>query len=415
MSGQPSGTTKQTHVGPTNKSTGEDPEITNRAALLALGPVLGPLVGLTLVLGACGGSQVPAADAPTAPATDSPGPPSAGTTAGNPQATPSAPATPTRPSQATPGAGRHVVLISVDGLNPDAIGLLRRAGRLPVLDRLLREGAGTLNARTSLEETRTLPNHTGMLTGLRVLGPRGTHVTFNDDNGGTLASLNGHYIPGAFDVVHDHGLRTTLLAEKDKFDFLIRSWDDTHGAPDRTGPDNGRDKVDTARIASAATLTTILTAQLAGDAAALSFLHIAAPDAAGHAHGFMSRPYLDAVRRADREIGQVLGAISRRPALRARTTVIVTADHGGRGANHGDAARPDNYRIPFIVWGRSVARGADLYVVNPGRRDPGSARPGYTGPQPIRNIDAAGLALKLLGLPPLPLTQPDRLSALRVR
>ena len=58
----------------------------------------------------------------------------------------------------------RVVAISVDGLNPKAITKLGRSGA-PNFYRLMREGASTLNARTAREQTRTLPNHTGMLTG----------------------------------------------------------------------------------------------------------------------------------------------------------------------------------------------------------------------------------------------------------
>ena len=42
------------------------------------------------------------------------------------------------------------------------------AAGAPTFHRLLDEGAGTLNARTEYEQTVTLPNHTGMMTGRRI-------------------------------------------------------------------------------------------------------------------------------------------------------------------------------------------------------------------------------------------------------
>ena len=410
--GQPSGTTEQTHVGPTHKSTGEDPEITNpkrRASregsaslLVGAGAFLLLMVVLVVWLQVREDPAVPndVSSSPsrtgsaTAPATAGSSPPSA-------------------PQKRPPGP--VVLLISVDGLNTDAIRELDATGQVPAFARLMREGAGTLNARTSFELTQTLPNHTGMLTGRRIDGSTGTGVRFNEDNGGTLESLNGRYVPGVFDVAHDHGMSTTFLAEKDKFNFLLRSWDSDHGAADRVGPDNGRDKVDTGGVDSATSNLATLLRQMAHRPARLGFLHIAAPDLAGHAHGFMGRRYLEAVVRADRTVGQVLDLIRSEPGLRARTTVIFTSDHGGRGANHGDPTSSENYRVPFYVWGRDVAAGTDLYRLNPGRRDPGTARPGYEGPQPIRNLDAANLMLSLLGLDPLPDTLPGGLRVLRTR
>ena len=55
---------------------------------------------------------------------------------------------------------RHVVLVSIDGLRPDAIS----AYGAPTLGRLLNEGAYTLAANT-IHPSKTLPSHTSMLTG----------------------------------------------------------------------------------------------------------------------------------------------------------------------------------------------------------------------------------------------------------
>jgi hypothetical protein len=90
-------------------------------------------------------------------------------------------------------------------------------------------------------------------------------------------------------------------------------------------------------------------------------------------------------------------------ALAGRTMIIVTTDHGGIGANHGESELADNYTIPIFVWGAGVGRG-DLYAMNAETRsDPGGARPDYNAKrQPIRNGDTGNLALGLLGLGPIP-------------
>lgn len=289
-----------------------------------------------------------------------------------------------------------VVLISVDALSSAAVRQLGPEGA-PALWRIIDEGAATLEARPLYEDTRTLPNHSSMLTGIPRDG--GTGVDFNEDNGGTLESQAGRYVSGVFDVAHDHGLRTALLAEKDKFNFLIRSWDAAHGGPDRVGRNDGRDKVDDAVVAPVDRLEDTAEADLAAGTR-LVFWHLAAPDVAGHAHGFLGPVYLDAVQAADAQVGQLLDLVDEQPKLRRRLTIVLTADHGGTAGtrDHSDVTAPGNYRIPFAVWGRGVRQGADLYELNPKREDPGTGRPGYDGPQPIRNLDAARLVLQLLGL-----------------
>jgi len=293
-----------------------------------------------------------------------------------------------------------VVAISVDGLNPDA---LERLGReaTPTFHRLIDEGAATLNARTAFEATITLPNHAGMLTGRTVAGPQGHDVTMNVDPGGTLADRHGSYVAGMFDVAHNHGLSTALLAQKEKFAFFTRSWDDGHGADDDDGGDDGRDKVDIELVADDAPVVKRLQEVLIGDEADLVFVHLRAPDKAGHRHGWLGAEYLAAVRSVDHDLGQIVDVIDASPDMIDRVTIVLTADHGGPEGStaHDNPLLAANYRIPFIVWGRGVVGGADLYALNPGRQDPGETRPDYSGRQPIRNLDIESTALGLLGLP----------------
>jgi hypothetical protein len=318
-----------------------------------------------------------------------------------------------------------VILISVDALNPDAITTLEARHEVPTLAMLVRGGASTFNARTSYEQTNTLPNHTGMLTGRPVDGPRGHHVTFNEVHPGNLDTLDGHYVPGVFDPVHDAGLSTAFYAAKPKFAFLIRSWNAQGGAPDVTGTDDGRDKLDNAEIGDDQLLVRHVVTQLEDSPVNMTFLHLRGADDAGHSDsrdGFMGPKYLDAVAVIDRELGTIVDAIEARPALKARTTIILTADHGGLGTDaevglgHRNPTRLHNFRIPLIAWGPGVRAGADLYRLNAGRRtDPGVTRPTYSGPQPIRNLDAADLVLGLFGLAPLPGTEPGGLRTVVVR
>lgn len=304
------------------------------------------------------------------------------------------------PTQAavTDGPRPVVIAVSIDGLNPRALGELGPEGT-PYLHQLIVQGASTLEARTALEQTNTLPNHTGMLTGRRIAGPSGHHVTFNEDTGGDLGDVNEDYVPGIFDQAHDAGLRTALYTSKPKFNVLARSWDADSGARDTTGVDDGRAKLDRYRLDDAPELLNELVGRLSRRADDLTFLHIADPDVTGHIAGFMSPAYLEAVRRSDGYVGRLLSALDARPGLRRRTTIVLTADHGGSGTSHRDPTSPDNYRVPFVVWGAGVEEGADLYDLNPDREEPGTARVGYEGAQPVRNLDLAALVLDVLGLP----------------
>ncbi|HEX6148619.1 alkaline phosphatase family protein [Nocardioides sp.] len=292
-----------------------------------------------------------------------------------------------RPAAAA-GAADHVLAISVDGLNPDALTQLGH-DELPNLWRLLDEGKSTLNARTSLEKTVTLPNHTGMVTGRRVAADRGGHgVAINDPTTATVHELAGHHVASIFEVAHEAGLDTAVYAGKDKFALFESSWPS---------------EIETFLVEpDVAGLVAAARADLVADQTELIFLHLRSPDSAGHDHGFMGSEYLDAVRSVDAEIGRLLDAVDAHPEVADSLAIVLTADHGGLGGNHSNPTRLENFRIPFAAWGAGTSPG-DLYERNSDFLDPGTTQPTY-GPtrQPVRNANLANLSLDLLGLGPVP-------------
>lgn len=297
-----------------------------------------------------------------------------------------------------------VLAISVDGLNPTALRRLGREGA-PNFWRLRRHGAWTWNARTSYEKTITLPNHTGMVTSRRVNRKKGGHgVTWNTDRPGTtVQAAAGHRVESIFSLTQDAGVPAGLFGGKSKFSLFDRSWKGI----DRVllDPRSGMVKNQVERWITR------------GKGARFGFWHIGLPDGAGHAHGWLSPQYLDAVRRTDRQIGHVLDAISADRALKKRLTVVLTADHGGNPGtvHHEDASLLADYRIPFMVWGAGVGNG-DLYALNDTYQDPGTSRPGMKRPkQPIRNADLGNLSADLLGLDAIPDSQMDAEQQLAVR
>ncbi|HEU0107937.1 MAG TPA: alkaline phosphatase family protein [Vicinamibacteria bacterium] len=232
-------------------------------------------------------------------------------------------AQPTPPLPVVPVAAPtppRVVIFSIDGLRPDA---LLQAGA-PAITGLAARGASTWRAQTVMPST-TLPSHASMLSGYL---PSAHGITWDDyrPENGPIA------VPTVFAVARAAGLRTVLVAGKEKFRQL-----DVPGMVQRFDLCAADDQ----EVASRA----------AGEAMAgfdLMFVHLPQTDLTGHAQGWMSAAYLDAIAGADRAVGRVLAA------LPAGTTVIVTADHGGHDFNHG-TTQPADMLIPWVVAGPRVA------------------------------------------------------------
>jgi arylsulfatase A-like enzyme len=250
----------------------------------------------------------------------------------------------------------HVIVISVDGLRPDAI---ERFGAR-TLTRLMREGSFSLAASTILP-SKTLPSHTSMLTGTE---PELHGVYWNSEE----MDEHGHVAtPTIFATAHAAGLTTAAFFGKAKFRHLAvpGTLDYAHFPRALGGLEVATRTVGAVR------------SYLGRRRPHLLFVHLADPDIAGHAFGWMSRPYGWAVSSVDHQIGRLLESADRAFG-RGNYTVIVTADHGGHDKDHG-SDDPRDVTIPWIAWGEGVA---------PARRLPDG----------IRTLDTAATALSLLGL-----------------
>lgn len=259
------------------------------------------------------------------------------------------------PGQPRAGAiAQHVVVISIDGLRPDAIA----AAGASNLQRMMREGAYSLRAQTILP-SRTLPSHTSMMTGV---SPEVHGITWNDEQ---VEAQGRVRVATMFDMADSAHLHTAAFFGKAKFRHLI------HGdAPDEVEAPSGLEVVLAPRI------TQDVTHYLRFNDPDLLFVHLADPDIAGHSAGWMSLPYRWAVRRADAAVEQIRRAAVRRWGN--DVLVIVTADHGGHGRDHG-TERPEDVTIPWIAWGAGVQTGQIAAA--------------------IRTFDTAATALFALGVP----------------
>ena len=304
--------------------------------------LLSTLLTLLFVLSGCGTSNVVAIEAPqTSPtsqptatlrpeqrptATSSPTPTMTSTATVTPQPTETATPSPTPTTE--PADLKFVVLISIDGLRPDALEI----ADTPTLDALIAAGAYSPMAQAVLP-TVTLINHASMLGGM---SPDKHGIIWNvlDPEAG---KING---PTLFSVAHEAGLTSTMVIGKPKLDHIVlpESVDSfIHpGYTDRQVVNQSLEIIETG-------LPDIL------------FIHLPDVDSEGHATGWMMPGQLQTITLTDGLIGEIVIALQKRDVLK-NTLLIVTSDHGGSGISHGSASAED-VTIPWLAVGPGVPAG----------------------------------------------------------
>ena len=235
---------------------------------------------------------------------------------------PAATSTPT----ATPlPAIRHVVIISVDGLSPDALDM----ADTPTLDNLRAKGTYCPSAKT-VHISETLPSHASMLSGMT---PEKHGVRWGLPYIG-WPGLNG---PTLFNVAHDAGLETAMIFGKEKLNYLVLP--------------NSVDRLSGADVHDAEIKDRAVKLIREGLPCVL-FIHFPDTDRVGHAYGWMSTNQLQSVAFVDGLIGEIVAALESESYLNS-TLLIITSDHGGHDLRHGDDSSLDR-TIPWLAVGPGV-------------------------------------------------------------
>jgi predicted AlkP superfamily pyrophosphatase or phosphodiesterase len=243
-----------------------------------------------------------------------------------------------------------VVLFLVDGMRPDGL----KQADTPTFDRLLASGAHTFSARTVMPSS-TLPCHTSLF-----------HSVLPERHGITTNTWTPQVrpIPGLIDVIHRAGGMTAAFYNWEELrdisrpnslnaSFFLKNGYDPAGAGDRE-------------------ITELALSWLSQNPFTFAFVYLGYTDIAGHAHGWMSRQYLQGIANADQCIGRVISA------LPLECTTIVMSDHGGHEYTHGTELAED-MTIPWLINGPGIPAGRQLE-------------------RPVNIIDVAPTVTQLLGM-----------------
>ena len=228
------------------------------------------------------------------------------------------------PTTTPPPRARRVLILSIDGLRPDAIGLTP----MKHLQKLMQSAAYSLNAQTVYPSV-TLIAHASMLTGMC---PSKHGVDWND----YLPERGYAQGTDLFDIAHAAGLKTYMYVTKKKLEQLTEP-----SSLDKFVFVNDRDTV----------LTKRLLEEFPQDFGVL-FIHFGITDGMGESYGWLSPQQLSVLYRADQALQQILDELDARN-LRHDTLIIITADHGGHNSTHGSNS-PEDMTIPWIAAGPGI-------------------------------------------------------------
>ncbi len=226
-----------------------------------------------------------------------------------------------------------VLLILADGMRPDSL------TNLPAAKRMMGKAAYTMKGTTVMPSV-TLPCHMSL---------------FHSVEPGRHGTTSNTYMPQVRPIA---GLCDVLNKNGKKCGFFY-DWEELR---DLAKPGS----LDISRFYRGGTRGYAKTAQRLTDDAIdyireddpdFTFLYLCYPDGAGHKEGFMSEPYMEAVRFCWEQIERITDTLTE------DYVVFITADHGGHDRSHG-ADIPEDMTIPLFILGQGFAPGSDIGNAN---------------------------------------------------
>lgn len=238
---------------------------------------------------------------------------------------------------------RHVILIGLDGMASHTF----HDADMPTLRSLMEQGAWTLRSRSILPSSSAC-NWASMFMGA---GPEMHGYNTWGSSKPDFPSIEiGPY--GIFPAItgvlraHDPEMRMCVMYEWPTIGALIEGgavdvsrnvpYDDTHGEAITSQFINCLDSL----------------------RPEFSIIVYDSPDHDGHASGWSSPQYMEALHTLDGYISRIIEA-TKRLGMYDETVFIVTADHGGTGTGHGSTSM-EEMQTPFVIFGPGVKRGHEI-------------------------------------------------------
>ena len=271
---------------------------------------------------------------------------------------------------ATPSTGpaEHVILIVLEGVGQDGL----KAGPMPTLSRLVKEGSVTWSAAAVIPALR-LPTMASLLMGVPVEKHGVTWNSFDFARGYPRP-------PTVFDYLDLSGGKDSAIFFMDESLYQLAK-PEPYTDYQMCGPLKPECSPETV-VHYIRDYFRKATSGHGYGHAILSLphflvVHLPQPGRVGAVSGWDSRAYRDALRSVDSAMGSILG-LYQELGLLERTTVLVTAlssDRAGKPGGNG-ASLP---HVPWIAWGVGIKAG---HVIE----------------QPVSIVDIGATVMRVLGL-----------------
>ncbi len=239
----------------------------------------------------------------------------------------------------------RVIVIGVDGLSVEGVA----KGKVPNLRRLMDRSAWTLSARGVLP-TLSSPNWESMITGAGTAqhGITSNGIVRNMVEFKPICQGTDGKFPTIFDALHKQHPKSRIA--------IFHDWPGFADLVAKDSTDILQHETGNKRTTEAAIN------YWKNEKPELLFIHLDNVDHAGHAFGWGTREYRNAVEAADSRIGEVVKMLDESVGWDS-TYVLVTSDHGGTPRGHGKNSLAE-IQIPWILSGPRVIAGEIMGPVN---------------------------------------------------